>query len=496
MKSIQEMLEIGNSFDIINVKFFDGEKVLHATRICVRDGWITEVITTPSAKNDNVREIEGAGKFLMPSLIDYEGHFSTPNDMMLGLVSSKNPFVREQLSKLMEKGELYEIDTHGLNLYRGINPSCMGEKNNIPPSANFEKHIRFGVTTVIDQAAYPWPANYIRRSRNKWKESDPIDLRKEFLIYADLYTSGMWATPVGLNFGYFGMDPVYDHWSEKDYASWVERRMAESSDHIKVFYEAWGNPTAPRISLAGLKAITKAAHARDLKVIVHDGVALDDLIDAKVDGSIHTPENPNGGAIEMEAAQRFAKTVRVVTPTMSISLSRTNIPVSIAAASIAKDFLTAETLPYMNALDELRLRGGDRVAANPNVHLTYFETVAKLCDAGALLTLGSDSGTFGPFIEGLTLHHEMFLISEAIKMFSKKDPIIEALKAGTSNPAIAYELDLGSKVGDPRGFIRPGYRADLLLLNADPTVDIKNTMKIDSVFKAGYLANRKVVRTL
>jgi adenine deaminase len=47
---------------------------------------------------------------------------------------------------------------------------------------------------------------------------------------------------------------------------------------------------------------------------------------------------------------------------------------------------------------------------------------------------------------------------------------------------------------DPRGFVKPGYRADLLLLRESPMTEILNTLKIERVYKAGRLANRQMVR--
>jgi adenine deaminase len=47
---------------------------------------------------------------------------------------------------------------------------------------------------------------------------------------------------------------------------------------------------------------------------------------------------------------------------------------------------------------------------------------------------------------------------------------------------------------DPRGVVKPGYRADLLLLRESPMADILNTLTIEHVYKAGYLANRQRVR--
>jgi adenine deaminase len=104
-------------------------------------------------------------------------------------------------------------------------------------------------------------------------------------------------------------------------------------------------------------------------------------------------------------------------------------------------------------------------------------------------------------IEGLGVHYETYLIREALDRYSRnargREANLAALKAATSNAARAYGLDMedGHKPkGDPRGFVKPGYRADLLLLRESPLDQILNTLKIDRVFKAGYLANRQMVR--
>jgi len=58
---------------------------------------------------------------------------------------------------------------------------------------------------------------------------------------------------------------------------------------------------------------------------------------------------------------------------------------------------------------------------------------------------------------------------------------IEALRAGTIMPAVSlgYAKDLGS--------LEPGKLADLVVLDADPTVDIRNSDKVDAVMLGGRL---------
>ena len=57
------------------------------------------------------------------------------------------------------------------------------------------------------------------------------------------------------------------------------------------------------------------------------------------------------------------------------------------------------------------------------------------------------------------------------------------MKAATSATAKAFRLT-------DRGRIAPGLRADLLLVEGDPTVDITATRNIVAVWKAGVEFNR------
>src|SRR4029077_6182899 len=85
-------------------------------------------------------------------------------------------------------------------------------------------------------------------------------------------------------------------------------------------------------------------------------------------------------------------------------------------------------------------------------------------DAGVQMMAGSDS--LDPFdFPGPSLHDELKLLTEV--GFSP----IQALQAASSKPAEFL-------VTSDSGTIRPGAMADLLLLEANPLVDIANTRKI------------------
>jgi len=96
--------------------------------------------------------------------------------------------------------------------------------------------------------------------------------------------------------------------------------------------------------------------------------------------------------------------------------------------------------------------------------------------AGITIGLGTDSGvpnnmTFGRF-QGYLEHMELELMVE-----SGLTPM-QVLTAATSTSARIMRLD-------PVGTITPGKAADLLVLDANPLQDIRNTRQINSVWIGG-----------
>ena len=105
------------------------------------------------------------------------------------------------------------------------------------------------------------------------------------------------------------------------------------------------------------------------------------------------------------------------------------------------------------------------------------ENVRLLNDAGVLLLAATDVGV--PLqVPGISLHVELERLVEA-----GLSPL-EALQTATLNPAHVLEMT-GSL-----GSIEPGKLADLVLLDANPLEDIRNTQKIRAVVGDGRLYRR------
>ncbi len=117
----------------------------------------------------------------------------------------------------------------------------------------------------------------------------------------------------------------------------------------------------------------------------------------------------------------------------------------------------------------------DRKAAFRQVQ----DFVKTMHDAGVTVALGNDAGTANvPF--GWGIHHEMELYVEA--GLTPMDAIVAATAAGAGQMPPVGEADFGT--------LEDGMVADLIVLNADPLVDIRNTLEIDRVMRVGEWVDR------
>ncbi len=114
----------------------------------------------------------------------------------------------------------------------------------------------------------------------------------------------------------------------------------------------------------------------------------------------------------------------------------------------------------------------------------YMKLVGDMHRAGVGLLAGTDTNPFNPVLPGWGLHQELALLVDC-----GLTPM-EALQTATRNPARYF-----GKL-DEMGTIETGKSADLVLLNADPLEDIRNTEKIEGVMMRGRYYNRQALDAL
>jgi imidazolonepropionase-like amidohydrolase len=287
-----------------------------------------------------------------------------------------------------------------------------------------------------------------------------------------VYTAGQGIVFKG---GYGGVPGLNQQISTPaDAAAAVDAQAAKGVDVIKFWLDDELG-TMPKMPPEVSKAVIDAAHKHKLKVLAHIFYLADAkrVVDQGVDGLVHSVRDQPVDQALIDAMKAKGTWQLAETLSREASMFAYGVPPS----EILNDpFFIAGVSPA--ALAELRSPERQKtVAGNPHFHdFPKFFDMAKanakrLKDGGVPYGFGTDSGPPGRF-PGYFSHWELALLVD-----SGFTPA-EAIKAATSTAATFLNMtDLGS--------LAAGKQADLLVLDADPLVDIKNTRKINSVYIAG-----------
>lgn len=385
-----------------NVRLFDGEHVIPSTTVVVEDGLITAVgpdVVHPAG----AQVIDGAGKTLLPSLIDAHTHVFSADALRQALI--------------------------------------------------------FGVTTELDMFM---DHQLAARLRQEQAATGALDR-------ADLFSAGTLATAPGGHGTQYGL-PIPTLTGPEEAAAFVQERVAEGSDYIKIVIEDGQEMgfTLPTLDQAMVAALVEAAHAAGKLTVTHVQTlaAAKQALAAGTDGLAHIFVD----AVPDEAfVERAVESDLFVIPTLVVFQSIGSEPVD---RSLVDD---PQVAPYLGPQDVQSLlspyRGFEQLSRDNGL-----EAVRLLFDAGVAMLAGTDAGNPGT-VHGASLHRELVLLTDA-----GLSPI-EALRAATAVTADTFSLN-------DRGRIAPGLRADLLLVNGDPTTTITATRDIVGVWKLGVPVDR------
>jgi imidazolonepropionase-like amidohydrolase len=254
----------------------------------------------------------------------------------------------------------------------------------------------------------------------------------------------------------------------------VDARIAEGSDYIKVVYDDRtqkdGKPE-PTLRKETMAAVIEAAHRRGKRTVVHVVKLREarDAIEVGADGLAHAfvDQFPDAAFAPFAAASGI-----FMIPTLSIK----EYVCSVADGTSLTNH--SALAPYLSSADKAKLQ-------RPSYTFTFGtysvaeEVVRQLKAVGVPILAGTDSPL--TTVHGVSLHRELELLVRA-----GLTPM-EALAAATSVPARIFNLS-------DRGRIAPGLRADLVLVEGDPTSDILATRMIAGVWKQGNAIDRQAYR--
>lgn len=352
------------------------------------------------------------------------------------------------------------VDGRGKTLIPGL----IDAHTHIRSRRDLEQSVVFGVTTDISMLM---DLALATTEKAEQQESNRAKDR------ADLFSSGYCATAPGGHGTEYGLKfPTLT--GPEGAQAWVDDRIAEGSDFIKIIYE-YGGDTGhggrPSIDKSTLQALIAAAHARGKLAVVHihsEQQAMD-ATELGADGLAHLFAF-GGDTIDPRFVPSIVEHHAFVIPTFSVLESVCN-------ESPGQHLLDDPKLSSYVASDYLSQLRRNINHGQPHNCMFSIAAIPPLAAAHVRILAGTDAGNPGT-APGISLHGELkYLVKAGLTP-------TQALASATSVPASTFHLS-------DRGRIARGLRADLVLLNGDPTVDITATRDIVEVWKAGIPVNRE-----
>ncbi|HEY2222949.1 amidohydrolase family protein [Actinomycetospora sp.] len=355
-----------------------------------------------------------------------------------------------------------EVDARGATLLPGLVDGHV----HLRGAGNLGQDLRHGVTTVLDMFSAPPQFTAMLRRRAASRD-DEADLRSSGLMAGAVDgwpavmlppDPGGWRMP-----GLSGPD---------DAERFVADRVREGSDYLKVFVENSADVTRSTLSPETVTAVCAAARSHGLTTVAHAPTrwAFATARDAGVDVLTHLPLD---GPLDGPLGEGLAGLTVVPTMTMMAALT----DAASQQALLGDPRLTAR-LPT-DVVDGLRAgdRGGlPTSSASGAAYEHAADNLRRLLAAGATVVAGTDAndvpGRSAAVMHGVSLHLELELLAGC--GMSPTD----VLAAVTSRAADAFALH-------DRGRIAAGRRADLLLVDGDPTADVTDTRSLRTVWRAG-----------
>jgi imidazolonepropionase-like amidohydrolase len=325
------------------------------------------------------------------------------------------------------------------------------------------------------QAQLQWGVTTMRSAGNDKPETVPLfrQTRTGLSVMPRAYTAGQGFSVSG---PYPGA-PTFKPTTPEEARTNVLSLKAQSVDVIKIWM------TNPKFPPEVITAIVDEARKQEIPITAHvtDVASLRQLADQGVTDFLHTP-NDQRVTPELIA---YAKSKKLsFAPTLANTEARWfyyEHP-EILEMRILQDALYPRGREMLN--DEARkketLAAPDLAQRKARLRETY-AFIKAMSDAGVRIVTGTDCGAeasqITPF--GHATHRELQMYVEA-----GLSPLA-GIRAATLDAARVI-----THSEDPDfGSIAAGKAADLVLLDADPTVDINNTIKINRVMRAGRWVN-------
>jgi imidazolonepropionase-like amidohydrolase len=397
-------------------------------------------------------ERQAGNSFVVSQVRVFDGERTLPNATLIvreGVIEAVAP-------DLTVPPELPEIDARGMTIMPGLIDSHV----HLFPGAQADA-LRFGVTTVLDM--------YHLGGR---QAADAFRDQRESLAQtseADTWTAMVGLTPPGGHpsqmASLWGIE-ILTLAPDADVRKFVAARVAEGSDYIKIMQDDTlvGDTPLEKFSPEQLVEIIDAVHAQQRKAIVHVS-AHDEAMLAFASGADMIAHIFQDRPADTQLVQLARDQDAAVIATLSV-LARA------AGTDHAERIAAHPRFRGLLSPAQQQTLAAEFGRERPEILRHALESIRRFHAAGVAVLAGTDAPNPGT-AHGLSMHQELELLVEAGLAPSA------ALHAATALPADRFGLA-------DRGRIAPGLRADLVLVEGDPTADISHTREINRIWKNGF----------
>ena len=427
-----------------NVTVIDATDGLRPAQTVLIDG-DKIVAVTPAPGPPTAREIDASGKFLMPGLWDLHVHLTYDDrftDEMPGL------FLRYGITSVRDTGGLLHKMQPVVDAWRADDA--------VAPRVYYSGPLLDGSPVVYDGGAVP----------EIGIENATVEQALENV--EQLHRAGV------------------------DFIKIYELTRPDVFDALSTRARELGLPVASHVPLS-MTASTAAEYADSMEHLRNIELDCANNAATLLAERQKRLQNPLGmPGIELRAAlhatqrlpavaqfdqQRCAAVLAALRPVIQVPTTRLNT-LSLHPAWERPDWPQAlADLPAAVQADWRSLP--DWFDADNTAYATFtLQLIRQLRDAGVPIGAGTDT-PIGRAIPGYSLHNELALLVAA-----GLTPL-EAIEAATVTPARFFGLQ------ESMGAIAAGMRADLVLLNSNPLLDVRNTRDIAEVVFRGRLLSEQ-----
>ncbi len=389
--------------------------------------------------------IDAKGKWVIPGLVDAHVHF-------------------------FQSGNLYtRPDAADLNKWMPYAKEVARNQARLP--ATFKVWIASGVTSVVDIGGPFW--NF-----------DMRDAARKADIAPRVAVAGPLISMVDDPKLDLGDPPIIKITSQDAARDLVARELARKPDYIKVWFIH-----RPDFDLAANEAIVKATgdagHAAGVPLAVHatELLVAKAALRAGADYLVHSVEDQ---LVDDEFLALAKRNHAIYCPTLFVvmgyryALSNTWRP-----TEAEKRLADPQILAAMSDLERIpkdllpeRVTKAMVEPPMPRPSPIALQNLRKVWEAGIPVAMGTDAGNVGT-LHGPSVFREMELMT-----YAGLTPL-QVLRTATVNGAKAMRLE--GKIGT----IERGKLADLVILDADPLLDVANLSRIHRVIKDGRVYDSK-----